>query len=65
MTTETASPWPPHRKPRRTVAELIAEKHAKPVEITDKWQIDGVFDSDEEVDEFNATVREWRDASLA
>ena len=65
MTTETVSPWPAHRKPRRTVAELIAEKRAKPVEAADEWQIEGVFDSDEEVDEFNAAVREWRNASLA
>ena len=65
MTTETVSHWPGHRKPRRTVAELIAEKHAKPVEPTDEWRIEGVFESDEEVDEFNATVREWRSASPA
>ena len=65
MTTETVSPWPAHRKPRRTVAELIAAKGAKPIEATDEWRIEGVFGSDEEVDEFNATVREWRDASLA
>lgn len=65
MTTETVGPWHAPRKPRRTVAELIAEKHAKPVEDTDEWRIGGVFDSDDEVDEFNAAVREWRDASLA
>ncbi|HEV2640763.1 MAG TPA: hypothetical protein VGX23_36920 [Actinocrinis sp.] len=52
-------------KPDRTVEELIREKGAKPIESIEDFLEPGVFSSDEGVDEFNAAVREWRNASLA
>jgi len=53
------------RRPARSVQELIAEKHAQPIESVEDFTESDVFSSDEEVDEFNEAVRGWRSASLA
>lgn len=53
------------RRPARSVQELIAEKRARPIESAEDFLEPDVFSSDEEVDEFNEAVREWRSASLA
>ena len=56
-------PFP--RRPRPSIEELIRAKGARPIESADELYVPGVFSSDEEVDEFNEAVREWRNASVA
>lgn len=65
-----AADYPEHsgafqRRPARSIQELIAEKHAHPIESAEDFSDLDVFSSDEEVDEFNEAVRKWRSASLA
>jgi hypothetical protein len=55
--------FPP--KPERSIEELIREKRAEPLRSVEDFMEPGVFESDEEVDEFIVAVREWRNASLA
>jgi len=53
--------------PRRaSLEELIRSKRSRPVASVEELmaQGEGVFDSDDEVDEFVAAVREWRQADL-
>jgi len=65
MTSETLGPWRVPHKRQRDIDALLRAKDARPIESADELLIEGVFPSDEEVDEFNRAVREWRDASLA
>lgn len=66
MSTASWDDYEPFRQaPMKTVEELIAEKGAKPLASVEDFMEPGVFESDEEVDEFVAAVRTWRNASLA
>jgi hypothetical protein len=65
MTAEPINVDPFPRKPKTDLEALIRAKHAQPLKSLEEFREPGVFDSDEEVDEFIATVREWRDASIA
>lgn len=47
-----------------SLEELVRAKRAHTVESVDELMQPGVFASDEEVDEFIAAVREWRQADL-
>jgi hypothetical protein len=44
--------------------ELVRAKRAHPVGSVDELMNSDVFGSDDEVDEFVAAVREWRQADL-
>lgn len=53
--------------PRRvTLEELVRAKRLGPVRSVEELMASaaGVFDSDDEVDEFVSAVREWRQADL-
>jgi len=65
MTSETLGPWRVPHKRQRDIDALLESKGARPIESTDELLIEGVFPSDNEVDEFNRAVREWREASMA
>ena len=65
MSSEAVGPWRVAHKRQRDIDALLRSKHARPIESEDDLLIEGVFPSDDEVDEFNRAVREWRDASLA
>jgi hypothetical protein len=65
MTTDPATAvggW--GKAPEPTVEELIRARGARPVTSVADLMVPGVFDSDDEVDEFVTTVRTWRDAEL-
>ena len=65
MASEALGSWRVPHKPQRDIDALLASKDARPIESADELLIEGVFPSDDEVDEFNHAVREWRDASTA
>lgn len=65
MTSETLGPWRVPHKRQRDIDALLQSKGARPIESADELLIEGVFPSDDEVDEFNRAVREWREASPA
>jgi hypothetical protein len=49
-----------------TVEEILQEAHRDfSHTVEDMAAVNPGFESDEEIDEFIAAVREWRDASLA
>jgi hypothetical protein len=50
---------------RMTLEELVRAKRPQPVRSMDELMGQDVFESDDEVDEFVASVREWRQADLA
>ena len=47
-----------------TLEELVRAKRAYPVRSVEELMEPDVFTSDDEVDEFVAAVREWRQADL-
>lgn len=65
MTIEPTNVEPFPRKPKTDLEALIRAKHAQPLTSVDELMEPGVFDSDEEVDEFITAVRQWRNASIA
>jgi hypothetical protein len=52
-----------HGAGKVALEDLVRAKHAHPVESADLMAPD-IFGSDDEVDEFIAAVREWRQADL-
>jgi nucleoside-diphosphate-sugar epimerase len=52
-----------HTAGKIALEDLVRAKHAHPVESADLMAPD-VFGPDDEVDEFIAAVREWRQADL-
>lgn len=61
MTAETTThgePFP--RYQRRSIDELLREKRSKPIADTCELAADGVFESDEEVEEFISFYRAQR-----
>ncbi|HEV2348165.1 MAG TPA: hypothetical protein VGS97_29030 [Actinocrinis sp.] len=65
MTTNAAEPepFPPRHEP--TLEEIIREKQpGADYSLADFAELNP-FESDEEIDEFIAAVREWRNESLA
>ena len=65
MTVEPVNVEPFPRKPKTDLEALIRAKRAQPLKSVEEFMEPGVFDSDEEVDEFITAVREWRNASIA
>lgn len=62
----------PERSTRRaadpehvTLRELARQQGVRPVRSADDLAADGAFESDEELDEFLATLAEWRRADTA
>lgn len=53
-----------HGARRVALEELVRAKRAHPVGSVDELMSPDAFDSDDEVDEFVAAVREWRQADL-
>jgi hypothetical protein len=47
-----------------SLREQARRQGVRPVESADDLAADGVFDSDEELDEFLAAVADWRHAEL-
>lgn len=60
MTAETTHAGPFPRYQRRSIDELLREKHAKPIEDVRELAVDGVFESDDEVEEFISFYRAQR-----
>lgn len=60
MTAETTHAEPFPRYQRRSIDELLRAKHAKPIEDVRELAVDGVFESDDEVDEFISFYRAQR-----
>jgi hypothetical protein len=52
MTADTTHAEPFPRYQRRSIDELLREKHAKPIEDVRDLAMEGVFESDDEVEEF-------------
>ena len=67
MTAESAdgTPLVPRRRPRVSVEELARRKGVRPVESVSDMAQEGVFDSDEELEEFIAYTYANRRADLA
>ena len=67
MTTESADGTPrvPRRRPRVSVEELARRKGVRPIESVSDMAQEGVFDSDEELEEFIAYTYANRRADLA
>lgn len=66
MSTSSADyPAVPPAARRATLDELFRAKNVQPIRDVHELAVDGIFDSDEEVDEFIAAVREWRQSSIA
>ena len=67
MTTNHADAGPlPERRPDPSLEEILRAKHPEGTfTIADMLKTSPGFDSDDEIDEFVATVREWRNESLA
>ncbi len=53
-----------HGAGKVALEELVRAKRAHPVQSVDDLMQPDVFGSDDEVDEFVAAVREWRQADL-
>lgn len=49
---------------RVALEEVVRAKRARPVTSVEELMAPGLFASDDEVDEFVAAVREWRQADL-
>jgi hypothetical protein len=49
---------------RVTLEELVRAKRLGPLQAVEELMEPGVFGSDDEVDEFIASVREWRRSDL-
>jgi hypothetical protein len=64
MTTNRADVPNHHRDHEPTLEEIIRVKQPGPYTLADFADLNP-FESDEEIDEFIAAVREWRNASLA
>jgi hypothetical protein len=60
MAAETTHAEPSPRYQRRSIDELLREKHAKPIEDVRELAVDGVFESDAEVEEFISFYRAQR-----
>ena len=64
MTTTRADVPHGHRDHEPTLEEIIRAKQPGPNTLADFAHLNP-FESDEEIDEFIAAVREWRNESLA
>ena len=64
MTTNPADGNPFARRPEPTLEEIIRAKQPGHYTLDDFADLNP-FESDEEIDEFIAAVREWRNESLA
>lgn len=53
-----------HGGQKVALEDLIRGKRAQAIQSVDELMQPDVFDSDDEVDEFIAAVREWRQADL-
>jgi hypothetical protein len=53
-----------HGAGKVALEDLVRAKRAHPVESVNDLMEPGVFGSDDEVDDFVAAVREWRQADL-
>jgi hypothetical protein len=62
---EIAGDERPRRRTRASLKELAAAKGVRPVQSVEEMAVDGIFESDEELDEFLRQVRAWRQADLA
>ncbi len=60
MTAETTHREPFPRYQRRSIDELLREKRSKPIADVRELAADGVFESDEEVEEFISFYRAQR-----
>ena len=60
MTAETTHAEPFPRYQRRSIDELLRENHAKPIEDVRELAVDGVFESDDEVEDFISFYRAQR-----
>ncbi|MGH3503568.1 MAG: hypothetical protein ACRDQA_22120 [Nocardioidaceae bacterium] len=65
MTTSGVENMPHPRRGRVSLDELARRKGVRPVEVVEDMAQDGVFESDEELEEFLAHVRDSRQADLA
>jgi hypothetical protein len=64
MTTHASDPEPLPPERELTLEEIIREKQPGPYSLADLAHLNP-FESDEEIDEFIAAVRQWRNESLA
>lgn len=60
MTADTTHAEPFPRYQRRSIDELLRSKHATPIEDVRELAVDGVFESDDEVEEFISFYRAQR-----
>lgn len=65
VTTSGVENMPHPRRGRVSLDELARRKGVRPVEVVEDMAQDGVFESDEELEEFLAHVRDSRQADLA
>lgn len=67
MTSNRADAGPfPERHPEPSLEEILRVKHPEGTfTVADMLNESPGFESDDEIDEFVATVREWRNQSLA
>jgi hypothetical protein len=67
MTTNRADAGPlPGRPPEPSLEEILRVKHPEGTfTVADMLNSSSGFESDDEIDEFVAAVREWRNESLA
>jgi hypothetical protein len=67
MTTNRADAGPSaERNPEPSLEEILRAKHPEDAfTVADMLQASPGFESDDEIDEFIAAVREWRNESLA
>jgi hypothetical protein len=52
MTADTTNVDQFPRYKRRSIEELLREKHSRPIEDVSELAVEGIFESDEEVEEF-------------
>jgi hypothetical protein len=64
MTADTTHAEPFPRYQRRSIDELLREKHAKPIEDVRDLAMEGVFESDDEVEEFISFYRAQRQLGI-
>lgn len=64
MTAETTHAEPFPRYQRRSIDELLREKHTKPIEDVRDLAVDGAFESDAEVEEFISFYRAQRQLGI-